>query len=58
MKGVVLTGGTGSRLNPLTRVTNAPSPHLQRAYGVLPDSDFSECGHRGDSARDGRQKRR
>src|SRR5258708_40252911 len=24
MKGVVLAGGTGSRLNPLTRVTNKP----------------------------------
>ncbi len=29
MKGVVLAGGTGSRLNPLTRVTNK---HLLSVY--------------------------
>jgi hypothetical protein len=44
MKGVVLAGGTGSRLNPLTRVTNK---HLLPVYDKPMDLPRRRGRHRG-----------
>ena len=42
MKGVLLAGGTGSRLFPLTKITNSTPPHLRPPHGPV--------GHRGGGA--------
>ncbi len=48
MKGVVLAGGTGSRLFPLTKITNKHLlPDLRQADDLLPHPDACGRGHSG-----------